>query len=101
MNTLVAQPAVKVVNTLLAQNEGVEAAAVPLRSAVQHALKNYFDQLGEQDPVQLYELVLQEVERPLLVKIMEYTKNNQSRAAILLGISRGTLRKKLKEYGML
>jgi|SRR6185312_12366381 len=33
---------------------------------------------------------------PLLKTVMEYTKNNQSRAAILLGWSRGTLRKKLK-----
>jgi Fis family transcriptional regulator len=46
-------------------------------------------------------MVLAEVEVPLLEAVMEYTKGNQSRAAILLGLSRGTLRKKLKIYGML
>jgi Fis family transcriptional regulator len=49
----------------------------------------------------LYELILAEVEAPLMEAVMEYTKGNQSRAAIVLGLSRGTLRKKLKLYGLL
>jgi Fis family transcriptional regulator len=49
----------------------------------------------------LYELVLGEVEPPLLRTVMEYTRGNQSRAAEILGINRGTLRKKLKTYGLL
>ena len=31
---------------------------------------------------------------------MQYTRGNQTRAATMLGINRGTLRKKLKKYGM-
>ncbi len=52
-------------------------------------------------PNNLYELILAEVEAPLMECVMEYTKNNQSRAAIVFGLSRGTLRKLLKKYGML
>lgn len=73
----------------------------PLHDSVRQALESYFQQLKGQNPDNLYELVLAEVEVPLLEAVMEYTKENQSRAAILLGLSRGTLRKKLKIYGML
>lgn len=73
----------------------------PLHDSVRQALENYFQQLTGEVPDNLYELVLAEVEVPLLQAVMEYTKENQSRAAVLLGLSRGTLRKKLKIYGML
>ena len=73
----------------------------PLHDSVRQALESYFTQLKGQAPNNLYEMVLAEVEVPLLEAVMEYTKENQSRAAILLGLSRGTLRKKLKPYGML
>ncbi|WP_202881821.1 DNA-binding transcriptional regulator Fis [Arsenophonus endosymbiont of Aphis craccivora] len=72
----------------------------PLRDSVKQALKNYFAQLNNQDVNDLYELVLAEVEKPLLDMVMQYTRGNQTRAALMLSINRGTLRKKLKKYGM-
>ncbi len=47
----------------------------------------------------LYELVLAEVEQPLLDMVMQYTRGNQTRAALMMGINRGTLRK-TEKYGM-
>lgn len=73
----------------------------PLHDSVRQSLENYLSQVKDQLPSNLYELILAEVEAPLLECVMDYTKSNQSRAAILLGLSRGTLRKKLKMYGML
>jgi Fis family transcriptional regulator len=73
----------------------------PLHDSVRQSLENYLSQLKGQMPSNLYELILAEVEAPLMECVMEYTKNNQSRAAIVLGLSRGTLRKKLKMYGLL
>lgn len=73
----------------------------PLHDSVRQALENYLTQLNGELPSNLYELILAEVEAPLMEAVMDYTKNNQSRAAIILGLSRGTLRKKLKQYGML
>lgn len=73
----------------------------PLHDSVRQSLENYLNKLNGQLPSNLYELILAEVEAPLMSAVMEYTKNNQSRAAIILGLSRGTLRKKLKLYGML
>ncbi len=72
----------------------------PLRDSVNQALRNYLAQLNGQDVDDLYELVLAEVEAPMLDVIMQYTRGNQTRAANMMGINRGTLRKKLKKYGM-
>ena len=49
----------------------------------------------------VYQMVLAEVEAPLLAEIMAYTRNNQTRASIMLGLNRGTLRKKLKQYNLI
>lgn len=61
-------------------------------------LEEYFGNLGGQVPSNIYNMVLEQVEVPLLEKIMQFTRNNQSKAANILGISRGTLRTKLKRY---
>jgi Fis family transcriptional regulator len=45
--------------------------------------------------------VLGEVEPPLFNAVLEYTQGNQTAAAAILGISRATLRKKLKQYQLL
>lgn len=72
----------------------------PLRDSVRQAVSGYMAKLDGQDTTELYELVLAEVEAPMLDIIMQYTRGNQTRAATMLGINRGTLRKKLKKYGM-
>ncbi len=69
-----------------------------MSTVVAESVNDYLSQLGGELPVNLYHLVLTQMERPLLEVVMTYTKNNQSRAAKLLGISRGTLRKKLAIY---
>ena len=74
---------------------------VTLRDSVEIALKNYFAQLDGAPVTDVYQLVLSEVEAPLLEQVMKYTRNNQTKASTLLGLNRGTLRKKLKHYGLL
>lgn len=46
----------------------------------------------------LYDMILSEVEPPLLQAVMEKRRGNQLQAARMLGISRGTIRKKLQRY---
>lgn len=77
------------------------AQAQTLRDSVSIALNNYFAHLDGQDVTDVYEMVLSEVEAPLLEEVLKYTRNNQTKASILLGLNRGTLRKKLKQYGLL
>ncbi len=72
-----------------------------LRYCVERAMEEYFSHLDGQTCTDLYQLVLQEVEDPLLTAVMKYTRNNQSKASEMLGLNRGTLRKKLKLYELL
>ena len=74
--------------------------SVPFARMTESALQDYFGKLNGTIPGDLYGMVLSEVERPLFQKVMEYTSGNQSRAAEILGINRGTLRKKLKQHGI-
>jgi Fis family transcriptional regulator len=85
------------VTTVTAQDQITQK---PLRDSVKASLKNYLGQLNGQEVNDLYELVLAEVEQPLLDMIMQHTRGNQTKAANMMGINRGTLRKKLKKYGM-
>lgn len=80
---------------------GSLADAQTLRDSVAIAMQNYFAHLDGQDASDVYQMVLSEVEAPLLEAVMTYTRSNQTRASQLLGLNRGTLRKKLKQYGML
>ena len=86
--------------TVSVLNSQSQVTNKPLRDSVKQALRNYLSQLDGQDVNDLYELVLSEVEHPMLDMVMQYTRGNQTRAATMLGINRGTLRKKLKKYGM-
>ena len=69
-----------------------------LSESVIQSVQKYFSELKGTEPVDLYEFVLEEIETPLFKAVMEHCKYNQSRAALMLGISRGTLRTKLRRY---
>ena len=79
----------------------LETQQPSLSDSVKQSLDNYFAQLEGQQPSNVYQIVMELVELPLLLKVMEFTSNNQSRAARVLDLSRGTLRKKLKLYDLL
>jgi Fis family transcriptional regulator len=64
------------------------------------ALEHYFEDLDGQTPSDLYRMVLSEIEKPLLDKVMQVTRGNQSKAAEMLGLNRSTLRKKLQQYDL-
>ena len=73
---------------------------VPLRDHAEAALGAYFDRLNGHRPAGLYALVIREVEEPLFRAVMRYAAGNQCRAAEILGINRGTLRRKLEDYDL-
>ena len=70
----------------------------PLAGHVRESLERYFDELNGQPPSDLYDLVLSEIEQPLLEVVMAQTRGNISKAASYLGLNRATLRKKLQKY---
>ncbi|MDH5571858.1 MAG: DNA-binding transcriptional regulator Fis [Gammaproteobacteria bacterium] len=80
--------------------ESEVSTQTPLRESVEHAVEAYLKQLDGHGTNDLYQMVLQEIEDPLLRCVLKYTRGNQSKASEMLGINRGTLRKKLKLYGL-
>ena len=72
----------------------------PLSHHVKQTVSRYLEQLHGHDVVDLYGMVMSEVEKPLLQAALEYTGHNQSKAAKALGLSRSTLRKKIEYYGL-
>ncbi len=72
----------------------------PLRDCVADSINTYFGALNGHPAGNLYNMVLAEIEEPLLYAVLQHTNGNQSKASEVLGINRGTLRKKLRTYGM-
>lgn len=70
----------------------------PLAACVKQSLERYFNDLNGEKTAGIYEMVIHEVEKPLLEIVMRHVKSNQCKAAEILGINRNTLRKKLKLY---
>jgi Fis family transcriptional regulator len=68
---------------------------------VRKALKEYFKDLDGEDPCcEMYDMVMNCVEKPLLEMVLEHVGGNQTRAAEMLGINRNTLRKKMQQHGI-
>jgi len=72
----------------------------PIGACVGSALELYFRDLGGHRPKDVYQMVISEVEYPMLVAVMKYARGNQCKASEILGINRSTLRKKLAKYGL-
>jgi Fis family transcriptional regulator len=71
-----------------------------LSLTVRKMMKQYFKDLDGEKPSDIYNMVVNCVEKPLLEVVMYHAQGNQTRAAELLGINRNTLRKKLLEHGI-
>lgn len=84
--------------TLKAQGHQREGG---LGQAVEIAVREFMETLDGEGTTDFYTLVLTEVEEPLLRVVLEYCGGNQSRASDLLGLNRGTLRKKLRQHNLL
>ena len=73
---------------------------IPLRKHVQNTISRYLEDMGNTLPENLYQMLLAEVEPPLIEEILKKTGGNQSRAAEMLGITRNTLRTKMQRYAI-
>ncbi|HPY39907.1 MAG TPA: helix-turn-helix domain-containing protein [Thiolinea sp.] len=82
-------------------NTATRALDSSLSETVTRTLQDYLDTLGDHEASNIYRLVVDEVERPMLEVMMRYTHGNQSRAAQCMGINRATLRTKLKRHNLL
>lgn len=72
-----------------------------LGDCVRRSLNRYFRDLDGQAPHAIYDMLLKSVEQPMLEVVMKQAEGNQTVAAEMLGISRGTLRRMLVEHELL
>lgn len=73
---------------------------VPLRDHVQKNIKRYLEDMGNTEPQHVYRKLLAEIEPPLIEEVLRYAGGNQSRTARILGMTRNTLRSKLRRYSI-
>ena len=78
-----------------------ESGEYPLRGIISEIMQHYFSNLKGEEPRNVYDFFLEEIEEPLLLVVMKNVRNNQSEAARILGVSRGTLRTMLKKFDMI
>lgn len=71
-----------------------------LNDFVRGVVRQYLEDMGETAPENLHSLIMKEVECPLIETVLNHTEGNQSQAAQILGITRTTLRNRLKRYGL-
>ncbi|MGE3258980.1 MAG: sigma-54-dependent transcriptional regulator [Geobacter sp.] len=71
-----------------------------LEAIVEAKLRSSMNGIEKLDKGDIYDRVLEQVERPLIRFTLEKTRGNQVRAADILGINRNTLRKKISELGI-
>jgi Fis family transcriptional regulator len=76
------------------------APEIPLRQHVKNTINRYLKDMGNTAPENLYQMLLAEIEPPLIEEILKSTGGNQSRAADMLGITRNTLRSKMQRYSI-
>lgn len=74
--------------------------AISLEEMVEQKLGQFFARLGAVEMHDLYPMVMDKVERPLMQRVLQQTGGNQVRAARLLGINRNTLRSRLRKLGL-
>lgn len=72
-----------------------------IAECVRHSLERYFRDLDGESPSDIYDMVLRQMERPMLEVVMREAEGNQTRAADMLGMNRNTLRRKLTDHGMI
>lgn len=70
----------------------------PLRSHVRKTVKRYLKDMGSTEPDNLYRTVLAQIEPSLILEVLRHTQGNQTNAARILGITRNTLRSKIRQY---
>jgi Fis family transcriptional regulator, factor for inversion stimulation protein len=87
------------VNASVVQRNDTQQPA--LREYVAKAVRRYLHDMNGADVDDLHDVVLREIEAPLFNEVLRHCEGNQSRAADMLGLNRATLRKKLRDYGLI
>lgn len=70
---------------------------IEISDAIKRSLERYFKDMDGEKPTSIYDMVLQNVEKPMIETVLGHAEGNQTLAAAMLGIDRNTLRKKMHQ----
>ena len=68
-----------------------------LHEAVKRSLERYFKDMDGEQPTAIYDMVLKNIEKPMIETVLGKAEGNLTHAAAMLGIDRNTLRKKMQQ----
>lgn len=74
--------------------------STPLKREVRKTIRQFLRDMGSTEPEHVYRKLLSEVEPTLIEEVLRFTRGNQSRAARILGMTRNTLRTRIRRYGI-
>ena len=77
-----------------------KSQSTPLRDEVRKTIRQFLQDMGSTEPEHVYRKLLSDVEPPLIEEVLTFTRGNQSRAARILGMTRNTLRTRIRRYGI-
>ena len=72
------------------------------QESLDHLIKNELNYLldsKDESSNKVYETIIKKVEKPLIKLVLDITKGNKKKAALILGINRNTLSKKMEDLG--
>ncbi len=83
------------------ENRIYPPAPLSLRHSVETSVRTYLHELRDQSISGLHRHVMEEVEQTLIRVVIEHTSGNQSEASRILGLTRATVRRKIREHSIL
>lgn len=89
-----------VVPSIDRNSEPARSEPATLRDAATRVVRRYLQDLNGTECSDLFDLMLRQVERPVLEEALRHCGGNLTRTSELLGMNRATLRKKLDEHGI-
>jgi len=76
----------------------MDISKINLKDYTRHTVRQYLNDLKGHQAKHLYDFVVDEIEKGLILEILEFTNGNQTQASSILGITRTTLRNKIRKH---
>ncbi len=71
-----------------------------IKTPLEESINGLSDILIHSKNKDIYKVIIESIERPLIEKVLERTFGNQYKAAKILGINRNTLHSKIKKFNI-
>lgn len=71
---------------------------VNLKNYTRQTVRQYLDDLKGHQAKNLHEFVIDEIEKGIILEVLDFTNGNQTQASSILGMTRTTLRNKIRKH---